>query len=266
MKDAKNVVIVVVSVFCIIAFFVLAGVTKAISIFEIPSSFLGAAAGAAITAVVTLLLLQGQTRAQEVKERNVAVFNDKSRIFKEFIKRIWETWEDHQVSSDEYWELTSVFYQELMLYLNKNSQQIIGGALLEIGECLDEDANEKKIEEKLRVNIVKIIDTLIEELSLGGKIDSDLFEKLDKKMEVARNSRKVNNTFRTLGIKKGSELVFKKDPSITCITEDEINKVKFRDAIRTISNVATELNNGTPVNGFLWFTYNGKLLADMRKN
>jgi len=196
MKDYKNIVIIVVSVACILAFFVFAGVTEAISIPEIPASFLGAAAGAAITAVVTLLLLQGQTRAQEVKERNVAVFTEKSRIFKEYIKKIWETWGDHQLSSREYWDLTSIFYQELMLYLKEDSQKVIGAALLGMGDCLDIDANKnKEVEEKLRKNIVIIIDKLIEDLSLGGKINLKLFEQLDKKSEVARITRSQKPIF-----------------------------------------------------------------------
>ena len=270
-NDFRSMIIVVIAVSCILAFFVFAGITGAIYVAQIPASFLGAAAGAAITAVVTLLLLQGQTRAEELKERNVAVFTDKSRIFKEFIKELWKTWEDHQVTSEEYWKLTSMFYQELMLYLHEKSQIVIGNALLEIGrDCLDIDidANEKankELKKKLRDNIVTIIDELIDELSLGGKINKKLFEQLDDKMEVARVSRSQRTTFKMLGIKKGTELIYKNDPSITCITEDESNKVRYKDEIRSISNVAIELNNGKAANGFDWFLYNGKTLWEIRK-
>jgi len=235
-KDFRSTIIVIISVVCILAFFVFAGVTEAISIPEIPASFLGAAAGAAITAVVTLLLLQGQTHAQEVKE----------------------------LESDEYWELTSMFYQKLMLYLNEDSQTIIGDALVKLGDCLDKDVDEKT-ETILRENIVKIIDELINNLSLGGKINKKLFEQLDQKMETARIERSQRTTFKMLGIKKGTELIYKKDPSIVCITEDEINQVKFRNTIRSISNVAMELNKGKAANGFDFFLYNGKTLWEMRK-
>ena len=118
MKDTKNVIIVVVSVFCIIAFFVFAGATKAIAIPEIPSSFLGAAAGAAITAVVTLLLLQGQTRAEEVKERNVKVFEKKSTIFSKYIDDVWEAWKDKHITVEEFNGLVSDYFKKLMLYMS----------------------------------------------------------------------------------------------------------------------------------------------------
>jgi len=155
-----------------------------------------------------------------------------------------------------------------MLYLNDKSQKTIGNALLVMGGCLDlniDDDENKEEEKKLRESIVAIIDELIGNLSLGGKIDTVLFEKLDTKIEEARIERSQRTTFKMLEIKKGTELTYKSDPSITCITEDESNKVKFRDDIRSISNVAMELNKGKAANGFDFFMYNGQTLWEMRK-
>jgi hypothetical protein len=249
-------------VFCAISVFM-----KVFTIGDLHLNFMAALLGTVITAVVTVLLLSGQSAAEEVKERNVAVFNDKSKIFKKFIKAIWEIWKDHQVTSDEYWNLTSMFYQKLMLYSKEETQKIIGGALKKIGNYLDIDANENKIaEEALRENIVVIIDTLIKDLSLGGKIDPQLFQELDGQMEKARERiRSERTTFKMLGIKKGTELVCKKDNTITCITQDETNKVLFGDEVRSISSVAVEINDGKAANGFDWFMLNGKTLWEMRK-
>jgi hypothetical protein len=93
---------------------------------QLPLNFMAALLGTVITAVVTGLLLNGQSSAEEIKERNVAVFKDKSKIYKKFIKEIWEIWKEHQVSSDEYWNLTSMFYQELILYAKEETQKNIG--------------------------------------------------------------------------------------------------------------------------------------------
>lgn len=259
----RNILIVIVAVLCILAFFIFAALTNAISLPDIPASFLGAAAGAVITAVVTLLLLQGQSRAEELKERNVAVFKDKSDVFKKFIAKLWETWSDHELSSEEYWTLTSMFYQELMLYLDDKSQESIGNALSEMGDYLDEKFDETKNEkgkDVLRNNIVKIIDVLIGELHLGGKIDIKLFEKLDERMEVANKTiiARKDTTFKMLGIEKGTVLTYKHDNSITCITADESSKVNYRGEILSISKVATDLNDGKSAPGFGSFTIDGK--------
>jgi uncharacterized membrane protein len=279
-KDTKNLVIVVVSVACILIFFIFAAVTNAILLQEIPSSFLGAAAGAVITAVVTLLLLQGQTNAQEIKERNVAVFKDKSRVFKKFIENLWVAWDDHKIDEKEYLSLTSSFYKELMLYLNADSQKEIGTALLKISDCIGVVADAGSVtDKKLREFIILVMNTLIEELSLGGSIDPDLFEQLDQKMDEAdmqlidqpgkiidtsARTRSPRTTFKMLGIKRGTTLVFKDNPSIACITEDESNKVLFEGNVRTISNLSDELMK-RPSNGFACFMLDGILLWDMRQ-
>jgi uncharacterized membrane protein len=281
-KDTRNLVIIVVSVVCILVFFVFAAVTEAIRLPEIPSSFLGAAAGAVITAVVTLLLLQGQTRAEELKERNVAVFKDKSRVFKKFITKLWSAWNDHEISGKEYLNITSSFYKELMLYLNEKSQQTIGNALKEISDCVGVVADPgSDTDKKLREFIVKVMNTLINELSLGGFIHPELFEELDKKMDEkagqlpidlpgettnpATRTRSPRTTFKMLGIEKGTRLIFKDDPSVTCITEDETNKVIFEgQGGRTISNVSDKLLK-RPTNGFACFMLDGVTLWDMRQ-
>jgi len=182
----------IIAIICLIGFCVVAVIFGVFSIVDLPASFVGAALGAVITGVVTVILLDGQAKTQEIKERNVAVFNDKSHIFKKYIAIIWKEWKDHKFDEDEYFELTTIFYQELMLYLNLESQKIIGEALLAIGDCINQDANlDKEVEEKLRKNIIAIIDVLIGELSLGGKIDPELFKSLDTQMrKVEARSRK----------------------------------------------------------------------------
>ena len=48
---------------------------------SLPSQFYGALVGTVITAIITILLLQGQTQTEENKERNVKVFEKKSEVF-----------------------------------------------------------------------------------------------------------------------------------------------------------------------------------------
>jgi hypothetical protein len=245
-------------VFCFIA-----TTSQIITVGELPANFIAVFLEAAVTAVITVVLLTGQSAAEEVKERNVKVFEKKSAIFQEYINIIWDIWQDHAVDSEEYLKLTSKYYKELMLYLNKKSLEIIGQELSRIGGFI-ENENQGIVKENLQKSLITIINVLSDEISLGGHIDEKRFMDLDKKMEVAR-TRSQRTTFKMLGIKKGTELVCKTDPSITCITNDETNKVLFRDEIRSISNVAIELNNGKAANGFDWFMFNGKTLWELRK-
>lgn len=265
MKDYKNILIVVVSVVCILAFFVFAGVTEAISIPEIPSSFLGAAAGAAITAVVTLLLLQGQTRAEEVKERNVKVFEKKSAIFSEYIDDVWAAWEDRKVTDKEFQKLIGNYYKKLMLYMSASSAETIGKQLQIIGPFAGNDEPSESDQKNLQTALINIINTLSDEISLGGHIEESLFIKLGKEAKDAEaRSRRSNTSFKMLGIKLNTELVLKAKPNIKCWTTDEKNQVKDENGnILSISALASrELERSA--NGFSEFMLDGKTLYEMR--
>jgi len=264
-KDYRNTIIVVAAVVCIIAFFVIAGVTEAISIPEIPASFLGAAAGAAITAVVTLLLLQGQTNAQEVKERNVKVFEKKSVIFSEYIDKIWEAWKDRRITVEEFNNLVDCYYKKLMLYMNASSAKIIGEQLKLIGTLTEKDVSPDD-QKKLQTALIRIINTLSDEISLGGHIDEELFKELGVESKKAEErSRSANTTFKMLGIKKGTELVLKSRPEVKCWTVDDKNQVKDENGEDlSISTLATR-ELGRSASGFTEFMLDGKTLYEMRR-
>ena len=247
---------------CFMAFCMIAIITRIYTVSDLQLNFMGVLLGTLITAIVTALLLSGQSAAEEVKERNVKVFEKKSEIFQNYIDIVWDIWEDHAVTSEEYLKLTSMYYKQLMLYLNKKSLEVIGEELSKIGSLIDDD-NKSNKEDQLQNSLIKIINVLSDEISLGGHIDLDRFKDLDQKMEVAR-TRRQRTTFKLLKIKIGTELVYKKDNSIKCITVDENNGVEYSGKPYTISGLSNELT-GISTNGFDYFMFNGKTLWEMRK-
>jgi len=264
-KDFRNIIIVVLSIVCILAFFIFAGATKAIAVPEIPASFLGAAAGAAITAVVTLLLLQGQTRAEEIKERNVKVFEKKSAIFSEYIDDVWNTWEDHKVTDKEFQKLIGNYYKKLMLYMSAISAEKIGKQLQIIGKFAGNDDPSEDEQKKLQTALIDIINTLSDEISLGGHINEDLFKELGKDAKDAEaRSRRSNTSFKMLGIKLHTELVLKAKPNIKCWTTDEKNQVKDESGEEMSISALASRELERSANGFSEFMLNGKTLYEMR--
>lgn len=82
---------------------------------------------------------------------------------------------------------------------------------------------------------------------------------------ASTKTHKTNLTFEMIGIPKGAELIFRDDPSIIVITEDEKNKVKYKGNIYTISKVVSVIKeNALPYQGGLYFKYEGELLTDRR--
>ncbi len=89
--------------------------------------------------------------------------------------------------------------------------------------------------------------------------DEELANLLNK--EVQR--RKPIDLFE-IGLKKGDELVFKDDSSIKVTIEDN-RHIKHDNEITSLSALARKLKGfDHPVQGTLWFTYNGKLIDEIR--
>ena len=169
-------------IFAFLGLIVFCGVAvlfKVFSLEDIPASFIGAALGAIITSVVTMILLKAQSQAEEIKERNAKVFEQKSVIFQEYIKNVWKIWEDHKVTAEEFQELTSDYYSNLMIYLSNNSIIEISNCLSKIGDCIDKEDVNHTI---LRKNVIDIINILSTEINLGGQINIDKVIELDSKI------------------------------------------------------------------------------------
>ncbi len=76
--------------------------------------------------------------------------------------------------------------------------------------------------------------------------------------------RSPNTRFRNLGVPVGAELVFTKDPHISCVVLDEINQVEYDGKTLAISALAIHLLGVSSVNGFCHLSYEGEILWDRR--
>jgi hypothetical protein len=176
----KNNRTLIIAFLCLVGFCVIAVIFKVFPLGELPASFTGAALGAVITGVITVILLEGQSRAQEIKERNVKVFEQKSAIFQEYINQVWQVWADQKVTAEEFQKLTADYYSKLMIYLKDESIGKISDCLAKIGDCIDREAVDDY--KTLRDNVIEIINVLSDEINLGGKINKQKVEELDGKM------------------------------------------------------------------------------------
>lgn len=125
---------------------------------------------------------------------------------------------------------------------------------------------------------VKAILTLVakREIIVGQEIFENLPETTESpeelKADIESARRRGRFKFAMINMVPGTVLEFQKDPSITCVTVDDNNRVKFRDKILTLS--AAALLAGSLL-GHKWiaiqgpreWTYKGRRLDDIcRKN
>ena len=156
-------VIVAIIIFCIVAV-----VFNVVPIDVFPSNFIGAILGALIGALITVLLLRGQTAIEEEKGKNIRILQKKTKIFKCFIKDIWDLWKEKNITIEKIRNLTST-YTDLIIYI-KNTDR-----LKEIGDCLSKIGKSNDRNEILN-QIISIINELSQELELGGTITPEIHQ------------------------------------------------------------------------------------------
>lgn len=116
--EGKHTKMLIVALFVI--FLATAIIFKVFSIEIFPSQFYGAMIGVVITALITMLLLEGQTASEKERNKDVRVFEQKIRVFSEFTKKMWSTINEENFSGRNILELKKICFQELIFELNKN--------------------------------------------------------------------------------------------------------------------------------------------------
>ena len=184
MKNNKlkdNPILIILTLVLLVLFCIAAVITRAIDFFDMPASFLGAALGAVITAVVTQLLLKGQAKTAEETERNVRVFELKKNVFTEYINKVWQIWSDQRIDDNEFEELCSFYYKDVSMYLkDPETRKEFVDCLINIGDCLGKGTDENY--KNIKNNIFGIINILVKDLGLGGSVDEEQHERLTKKL------------------------------------------------------------------------------------
>ena len=151
-KDLNKFLIYFSIAFCFILFCSIPVIFGVFPLEELPLSFIGAVMGAVMGAVITVLitsfllnrqsaaqekllekqseaqerLLERQSATEEKKENHIKIFEKKSKTCEEYINLVWKIWEGRKITSEQYQELTSFYYKNLMIYLTETNSKIIG--------------------------------------------------------------------------------------------------------------------------------------------
>lgn len=177
MKNKINLSIIIT----VIIFMVLVVITRLFSISDLPLQTVGVLFGGVLTALITYFLLVGQTQAEENKERNVRVFEEKSEKYNKFINKLWDIWDDREVSLEELNELIKLISKDIILYTKPQTVDKILTSLIEIADLSNsEPIKSVETTKKIQQHIFSIINGLAIEIGLGGKIEPQIQEKLNK--------------------------------------------------------------------------------------
>jgi hypothetical protein len=182
MKNTTKKQLIILLIISVLIFVLITVFTKLFKLADLPLQTIGVLFGAVITAVITYVLLSGQSQAEEVKERNVRVFEEKSVRFNLFIDKLWDIWDDRVVSLEELNELIKLVSKDIILYTKPETVNIILEKLISIAEQANPNKSDIKNVESTKIiqqNIFDIINELAKEIGLGGEIQPEIRKKLN---------------------------------------------------------------------------------------
>jgi hypothetical protein len=163
-----------------------------------------------------VILLEGQTKAAEDKERNIGILHKKTAVFQGYINTVWKIWMEQKVTANEFEELTTGYYKDIMLYLDdkkpyesdkRKPSKIIADCISNIAKHLYKTINRSAEKEDLRNNIILIINVLSDQIGLGGKIQQNIIARHDKEMFPATFRQAILDDFNTFLVKPNAELL-----------------------------------------------------------
>lgn len=141
---------------------------------EVPAQFTGALLGAIVTAAITMALLHGQSQAEETKERNVKVFEEKTRRYNDFLNKLWVVWQDRHISLEELNDLMETISRDIIIYTKAENTQKLLKSLTGIADLAGAAAMSEEDKTLVQGHVFDIINTLSNEIGLGGSITKEI--------------------------------------------------------------------------------------------
>lgn len=185
-------------VICTIIFLITAVTFEIFELGSLPAQFFGTLLGVVITAIITVLLLQGQTKSELYRERNLRVFIKKQKIFFQFLTQLNVLLQKENLplhlSRDKTIEREITNLQDLLFEFGflqmHTSQQTYNDILDLVGNLLSESKKLKSLPvreqsdletyyDNISIDFFKIVSLLKSELYAQAPTDIDK-EKLNR--------------------------------------------------------------------------------------
>lgn len=115
----KDVATVFIFLLAVVAFvMIIALLPRVFSSHEFLFQIIAVVLSVAFTAIVTNSLLIGQSSAEEDRERNIKVYENKVQVYSEFVSKMWGTISDNIVDEGEIKDIRAEVFNKLIFYLD----------------------------------------------------------------------------------------------------------------------------------------------------
>lgn len=136
--------------------------------------------GVVITAVITFILLKGQTEKEEEREKSLEIHKHKIAVYASFIQGLWSKLDDGYLTSKDMLEIRRKCFNELIFYLDEKQIKEITEQFKKISDEIQHGANEADLTEIVSGPFEEITKVLIKDIdsrrvNVGKSIYRQLF-------------------------------------------------------------------------------------------
>lgn len=150
---------------------------------DFPARLMAAILGVVITATITVVLLDGQSRKEQVAKRNSKVFEEKLKIYQDFLATLYDVVKDHKLTEDE--KLLLEFKTSLVaMHCKPKNLDSVSAAVRKVISSFCPSDEKKKQNSQGNIPLLKSLLDVVEALKIdlynvdeekdGKKNDNDL--------------------------------------------------------------------------------------------
>ena len=157
---------------------------------DVSAQILSALAGAVVTAMITLFLLLGQTANEEKRDKNAKIFEEKLRIYNEFLQKLCSVVSDMSIDKKEEIELEFQVAQIAM----HTSAQSINKISEQVSTIIRGIKNGENKNGEMLTELFEIADTFYEELyGAENAPDKSRFPTIENFRAILIPKEKIND-------------------------------------------------------------------------
>lgn len=132
---------------------------------DFPYEICCALIGAIVTVAITAVLLKGQSSADETKDKNIKIYENKLDVYSQYIQQMWETICTDEELDEKVWnEIRKQTFGKLVFYLDADA---INKLTTYIGE-IDKQRQDNNIQ-GIRTGFAKVTELLTDEIAPKSK-------------------------------------------------------------------------------------------------
>lgn len=159
----------------------------------IASAFLGAG----VTAWITNTLLNNKQKSEEEKERNIKIYENKIKVYSQFISKLWGTLKDDVISNSEVDELRFYTFQEMVLFLSDSDVERIKNEVKKIMKFnVSDDDCSTSYSEKDKYNLYNAFSNITQ--ILKEDLEGIINEKNESERTLKTDLKKISRTIKSI--------------------------------------------------------------------